>query len=113
MNKPMAMIIALFLCGSAVAGPFGIFGRRAASGTNQPSAPASGGLWTAQQSAEYQAARCQMGHFGNPSGGFEGVGCASTAAAALANTCKPHNGPPRDWGVCQGRNGLFYACRRW
>lgn len=111
MNRAVAITAALFLCGQALAGPFGIFGRR--GGGTQPANPAAGGLWTAQQSAEYQASICRMGHFGNPSGGFEGVGCASTPDAALANTCKPHNGPPRDWGVCQGRNGLFYACRRW
>ncbi len=113
MNKLTALAAILFLSGLATAGPFGVLGRRGGNLQSRVADPAAGGLWTAQQAAEYQAGLCRMGHFGNPNGGFEGVGCAGSAAAALANTCKPHNGPPRDWGVSQGRNGLFYACRRW
>jgi len=97
----------------AMAGPFGLVGRRGGSGSNSGAQTSGQGLWTAQQAAEFQASRCQMGHFGNPSGGFEGVARAMSAAAALASTCKPHNGPPRDWGVAHGSDGFFYACRRW
>ena len=96
------------------AGPFGLFSRRGGGSGGSYAATGGGqGLWTAQQAAEYQASLCRMGHFGNPSGGFEGVARAMSAAAALANTCRPHNGPPRDWGVAQGSDGYFYACRRW
>ena len=97
--------------GMVAAGPFGVFGRR--GGGNSCQQTGGQGLWTAQQAADFQASRCQMGHFGNPSGGFEGVARAMSAAAALANTCRPHNGSPRDWGVAQGSDGFFYACRRW
>ena len=66
-----------------LAGPFGVFGRR--GGGNSGQQTGGQGLWTAQQAADFQASRCQMGHFGNPSGGFEGVARAMSAAAALAN----------------------------
>lgn len=105
-------LILMILTVPVQAGPFGLFSRRGGSGGSTTTGGGQG-LWTAQQAAEYQASVCRMGHFGNPSGGFEGVARAMSAAAALANTCKPHNGPPRDWGVAQGRDGFFYACRRW
>ena len=105
-------ILLLILAAPVSAGPFGLFSRRGGSGGSTTTGGGQG-LWTAQQAAEYQASLCRMGHFGNPSGGFEGVARAMSAAAALANTCRPHNGPPRDWGVAQGRDGFFYACRRW
>ena len=116
MRQFSALALVIGFGSMVAAGPFGVFGRRGGSyypAQGNVAQSNSGGLWTAQQAAEFQASRCQMGHFGNPSGGFEGVGRAMSAAAALANTCKPHNGPPRDWGVAQGRDGFFYACRRW
>lgn len=109
-----------FLASTSVAGPFGLFGRRGNSAVQQPQAQqvqgqayADNELFSCQGVANRMARMCRMGHMGNPAGGFEGVGMASTPEAALANTCKPHNGPPRDWGVARGANGMFYACRRW
>lgn len=113
----VAGVVGLVLLQDAVAGPFGLFRRGGTSSQPSPSGqtvqqrPA---LWTAQDSANYQASICRMGHFGNPSGGFEGVGMAGSAEAAINNTCRPwFGGQPRDVGVAQGRDGKFYACRRW
>lgn len=121
MRSFVAVLLVAVVAGSSVAGPFGLFRRGNGGGTQQTynngnvqNTQARGfGLWTAQDSANYQASLCRMFHAGNPTGGFEGVGMASTPEAALANTCKPHNGPPRDWGVARGANGFYYACRRW
>jgi hypothetical protein len=109
-----------FLAGTSMAGPFGLFGRRNYGAGQQPPAQqvqgqayADNELFSCQGVANRMARMCRMMHCGNPAGGFEGVGMASTPEAALANTCKPHNGPPRDWGVARGADGRYYACRRW
>ena len=107
-------------------GPFGLLGgkNRGGNGNGAQSAPVAvqpvavhsdGELLTCQGVANRMARLGVMRHFSNPTGGFEGVGCSSAGPeAALANTCRPRSGgPPRDWGVCQGANGLWYACRRW
>jgi hypothetical protein len=113
----MATICGAWVCGITSAGPFGLFHRRGGSRGDSTGGPApasvDGELHTAQGVANRMARLCRMMHMGNPTGGFEGVGMASTPDGALANTCRPHNGPPRDWGVAQGANGMFYACRRW
>ena len=109
------VVLAVFV-GNTYSGPFGILGRRGGSPQSavaNPTPGVDGELFSAQGVANRMARLCRMAHMGNPTGGFEGVGCASTAAGAISNTCKPHNGNPRDWGVAQGANGLFYACRRW
>lgn len=113
----LAGVVGILLVQDATAGPFGLF-RKGGTSSQPPSGqtvqvqrPA---LWTAQDSANYQASLCRMFHAGNPRGGFEGVGCASTPQAALANTCRPfRGGQPSDSGVAQGRNGLWYATNRW
>ena len=102
----------------AQAGPFGRLGGKSNGGNGSGGQPVAGHsdgeLWSCQGVANRMARLCRMAHLGNPAGGFEGVGCAGTAEAALANTCRPRSGGnPRDWGVAQGANGLWYACRRW
>jgi len=104
--------LALCLTESLTAGPFRRF-RGNYAPANGGGGEVDGELYSAQGVANRMARLCRMGHMGNPTGGFEGVGMASTPDAALANTCRPHGGAPRDWGVAQGANGMFYACRRW
>jgi hypothetical protein len=118
--KNFLLVAGLLFCAAGVqAGPFGLVNRRGGSSGNPRGAQAAapvfndGELFSAQGVANRMARLCKMAHMGNPTGGFEGVGCATSPAAALANTCKPHGGSPRDWGVAQGSNGLWYACRRW
>ena len=68
---------------------------------------------TAQGVAELQASRCAMGHCGGNSG-YEGVGMGSTPEAALNNCCYSRSGMRVvDQGVARGRNGMWYACRRY
>ena len=110
--------LALGLAQTASGGPFGLLGGKNRGGTpgggQTVAGPLDGELWTCQGVANRMARLCRMAHLGNPTGGFEGVGCGGSAEAALANTCRPRSGgPPRDWGVAQGANGLWYACRRW
>jgi len=59
------------------------------------------------------AASCRMAHLGGGFGGgnAEGVGCASTAAAALANCCFTGKRVCIASAVRQGRNGLWYAVK--
>lgn len=69
---------------------------------------------SAQDVAVYLANLGRIGHFFRGGYRFEGVGMGSTPQAAIGNCCKPSfGGSPREVGVSQGRNGLFYACCRW
>jgi hypothetical protein len=93
-----------------------IFGRRNGGGGGGGQAggiPAGMSNQTAQGVAEIQAATERMGHYGgNP--GYEGCACASTAAAAYANCCYGNSGmPTHDYGLAQGKSGMWYACRRY
>jgi hypothetical protein len=66
---------------------------------------------TAQGVAELQAAQGSCSHHGG-NAGYEGVGVGSTPDAALRACCS--NGRPVvDQGVAQGRDGRWYACRRY
>lgn len=68
---------------------------------------------TAQGVAELQASSGQCRHFGGNSG-YEGVGCGSTPDQALANCCYSRSGMMIvDQGVARGRDGRWYACRRY
>lgn len=68
----------------------------------------------AQGVANYLASVGRVGHFFRGGYRFEGVGMGSSAQAAINNCCKPHfGGSPREVGVAQGRNGMFYACCRY
>ncbi len=111
----LAGVVLVLLGHDAWAGPFGLR-RVAPSPAARPTqvVQARPALWTAQDSANYQASICRMGHFGNPAGGFEGVGVAGSRDAALNNTCRPwFGGRPKDSGVAQGRDGRWYATNRW
>lgn len=68
---------------------------------------------TAQGVAELQARAGQCRHFGGNSG-YEGVGSGSTPEQALGNCCYSRSGMRVvDQGVALGRNGRWYACKRY
>lgn len=95
-----------------------IFGRRR-SGNTYSSAPAHGESFSGdavavcQQKAALQARLCRMFHPGGSFGGgnYEGVGMASSAQAALNNCCYTGQRVCIGQAVCQGANGMFYACK--
>jgi hypothetical protein len=107
------------LSSTVTAGPFGLFARRGQVGgqpSQQSQGPvrtvAHGALSTAQGAANYMASLCRIGHFGGNSG-YEGVGCGATPQAAEMNCCFRHKWNPREVGIAQGANGLWYACCRY
>ena len=62
----------------------------------------------AQRRAEELARRGQLGHFW-PVSTLEGIGSGSSPEQATANCCFWGQRSPREIGVAQGTNGLFYA----
>lgn len=74
---------------------------------------AVGGNGSAQGVAEMMASRGVVQHFGGNSG-YEGVGMGSTPEQALNNCCYSNSGMRVvDQGVACGRNGRWYACKRY
>ena len=72
-----------------------------------------GNTGSAQGVAEMMASRGVMQHFGGNSG-YEGVGTGSTPEEALNNCCYSRSGMAVvDQGVACGRNGRWYACKRY
>lgn len=73
----------------------------------------SAGTGSAQGVAEMMASRGVMQHFGgNP--GYEGVGMAGSPEQALNACCYSNSGMQVvDQGVACGRNGKWYACKRY
>lgn len=68
---------------------------------------------SAQGVAEMMASRGVMQHFGGNSG-YEGVGMGATPEQALGNCCFSNSGMAVvDQGVACGRNGRWYACKRY
>jgi hypothetical protein len=68
---------------------------------------------SAQGVAEMMANRGVMQHFGG-NAGYEGVGTGSTPEQALGNCCYSNSGMAVvDQGVACGRNGRWYACKRY
>ena len=119
----MAVIVVAFACGSANAGPF----RRTVTTTRSSSCESGacgssssvertrtvlrGHTGSAQGVAEIQAAEGRCAHHGGNSG-YEGVGMGPTPEAALRACCS-NGGAVVDQGVAQGRDGRWYACRRY
>ena len=103
------------MTGSTFAGPFGLVGRE-----GQPAQPAQGpvrnvvyGTFShAQGVANHMASILRVGHFGGNSG-YEGCGCGATPYAAEMNCCFRQRMQPREVGLAQGANGMWYACCRY
>ena len=73
----------------------------------------SSGNATAQGVAEMMARARSCQHFGNPTGGYEGVGMGGSPEAALGNCCYSRsNMRVVDQGVAFG-NGRWWACKRY
>lgn len=68
---------------------------------------------TAQGVANIMASYGQVGHWGgNP--GYEGCGMGATPTAAYNTCCYANSGMATvDVGYAQGRNGMWYCCRRY
>jgi len=116
------LVIACFVatCSALQAGPFGLISRRGAT-NNNTTANNNGGqqvynnrpfLGSASAAAHYMASICRMGHFGGNTG-YEGVGVGSSPYQAEMNCCYRNKWTPREVGVAQGANGLWYACCRY
>jgi hypothetical protein len=119
MNKFVAVVALVLLASSSFAGPFGLVGRKGYSNNNTTTN--SGGqvaynnrpfLGTAQAAANFMAGRLTMGHFGGNSG-YEGVGVGGTPYQAEMNCCYRNKWNPREVGIAQGSNGMWYACCRY
>lgn len=68
---------------------------------------------TAQGVADAMAAKNYVGHFGGNSG-YEGCGSGSTPDQAYRNCCFANSGMATvDVGYAQGRNGMWFCCRRY
>lgn len=81
--------------------------------TSTGSSHYAGGTGSAQGVAEMMASRGVMQHFGGNSG-YEGVGMGSSPDEALNNCCYSRSGMRVvDQGVACGRNGKWYACKRY
>jgi hypothetical protein len=66
----------------------------------------------AQAHAESMAASGSMVHAASHGATYEGVGVGGSPAAALASCCN-NGGAVLEEGVSQGRDGRWYACRRY
>ena len=66
----------------------------------------------AQAHAESMAASGTMVHAASHGATYEGVGVGGSPAAALASCCN-NGGAVLEEGVSQGRDGRWYACRRY
>jgi hypothetical protein len=58
------------------------------------------------------AASCSMVHAARHGSTYEGVGVGGSPAAALASCCN-NGGAVLEEGTAQGRDGRWYACRRY
>jgi hypothetical protein len=109
-----AMIITM--TGSLAAGPFARWrGNYAPANTNQGGVAqrAAGGFANAASAAAYMASIGRIGHFGGNPYAAEGVGMGPTADSAIRNCCFYGRRSIADQGVCQGSNGMWYACNRY
>jgi hypothetical protein len=121
-NLIVAVVVCALIGSEAMAGPFGLVrrsGRNAQATTTggqvyqQPRYPvANAFLGTAQGVANYLASLGRIGHFGGNPYSYEGVGMGGTPDQALRNCCN-NGGVVADYGVCQGANGMWYACKRY
>jgi len=114
----VAAVLALTIITSIQAGPFGLFRRGNGNNNNNQTSTGTvyydnGELFSAQGVANRMARLLRMGHMGNPTGGYEGVGMGGSPQAAIQNCCYYGRRPLRDSGVAQGSNGMWYACCRY
>jgi hypothetical protein len=116
-NGFLAVAALVILSTSADAGPFRrtVTTTRASTCTGSSCSSASSRTVTrggAQGHAEAMAASGSMVHAASHGATYEGVGVGGSPAAALASCC--NNGRAvLEEGTAQGRDGRWYACRRY
>ena len=112
----LAILAVAVLSGAAHAGPFSrrVTTTRASSCVGGNCSTASSRTVTrgAQSHAESMAASGSMVHAASHGGTYEGVGVGGSPAAALASCCN-NGGAVLDEGTALGRDGRWYACRRY
>ena len=114
----MAMAAVALLAASVHAGPFRrtVTTTRASTCTGGNCSSASSRTVTrgggAQGHAEAMAASGSMVHAASHGSTYEGVGVGGSPAAALGACCN-NGGAVLEEGTAQGRDGRWYACRRY
>jgi len=117
----LTVAFAAIMTSDLLAGPFGLVrrtGRNAQTTNNSQQVTqarfpvANAFLGTAQGVANYLASIGRIGHYGGNPYAYEGVGMGGTPDQALRNCCN-NGGVVADYGVCQGANGMWYACKRY
>jgi len=112
----MAILAVAVLSASAHAGPFSrrVTTTRASScvGGNCSTASTRTVTRGAQAHAEAMAASGSMVHAANHGATYEGVGVGGSPAAALAACCN-NGGAVLEEGTALGRDGRWYAVRRY
>ncbi len=112
----VAIVAVAVLSGAAQAGPFSrrVTTTRASTCTGGSCSTASTRTVTrgAQGHAEAMAASGSLVHAASHGSTYEGVGVGSTPAAALGACCN-NGGAVLEEGTAQGRDGRWYACRRY
>jgi hypothetical protein len=105
------VLAVVFASVSDAAGPVRIFGRR--NTTTKTTSNNNANVGTAQRVANHLASVGRgVFHMGGNPYSYEGVGMGSTPDQALRNCCN-NGGRVADSGVCQGSNGMWYACKRY
>jgi hypothetical protein len=113
----MAILAVAVLSASAHAGPFSrrsVTTTRASTCTGGSCSTASTRTVTrgAQAHAESMASTGSLVHAASHGATYEGVGVGGSPAAALASCCN-NGGAVLEEGTAQGRDGRWYACRRY
>jgi hypothetical protein len=118
----IAMAVMMMVAGSAHAGPFWRRSATTSRTTSRSTTGANNNVSTvnhrmatgggAQGHAESMAASCSMVHAASHGSTYEGVGVGGSPDAALASCCN-NGGSVVEEGVAQGRDGRWYACRRY
>ena len=113
-----AILAVALLSGAAHAGPFRRTVTTARSSTCVGGSCSSASLRTvtrgggAQAHAEVMAASGSMVHAASHGNTYEGVGVGGSPSAALASCCTNGRAVLEE-GTAQGRDGRWYACRRY
>ena len=112
----MAIVAVAVLSSAAHAGPFSrrVTTTRASTcvGGNCSTASTRTVTRGAQAHAEAMAASGSMVHAASHGATYEGVGVGGSPAAALGACCN-NGGTVLEEGTAQGRDGRWYACRRY
>ena len=113
----LAIAVVVMCAASAHAGPFrrSVTTTRASTCVGGNCSTASSRTVTrggAQGHAESMAASGSMVHAASHGATYEGVGVGGSPSAALGACCN-NGGQVLDEGTAQGRDGRWYACRRY